>query len=71
LKESRDDKTAIELFISGGRGLRGRVAEILCQAIAPFFPGPALPSGGFISVGLAGGEAAMQEFSIGAGRGKA
>jgi hypothetical protein len=32
---------------------------------------PALLSGGLVSIGPAGGEAATQEFSIGAGSGKA
>ena len=36
-----------------------------------FFFGPALISGGLASIGPADGEAAMQEFSIGAGSGKA
>jgi len=36
-----------------------------------FFLGPALLSGGLASIGPADGEAATQEFSIGAGSGKA
>ena len=36
-----------------------------------FFLGPALLGGGLASIGTADGEAATQEFSIGAGSGKA
>jgi hypothetical protein len=36
-----------------------------------FFLGPALLRGGLAAIGPAGGEAATQEFSIGAGSGQA
>jgi hypothetical protein len=43
----------------------------LVTFVCVFFLGPALLSGGLASIGPADGEAATQEFSIGAGRGKA
>jgi hypothetical protein len=43
----------------------------LATLVCVFFLGPALLSGGFASIGPAVGEAAAQEFSIGAGSGKA
>jgi hypothetical protein len=43
----------------------------LATFVCVFFLGPALLSGGLASIGPADGEAATQEFSIGAGSGKA
>jgi hypothetical protein len=49
----------------------GESACSLATFACVFFLGPALFSGGLASIGPADGEAATQEFSIGAGRGKA
>src|SRR5581483_8666147 len=46
-------------------------ACLLATFVCVFFLGPALLRGGLASIGPAGGEAAKQEFSIGAGSGKA
>ena len=43
----------------------------LATFVCVFFLGPALLSGRLASIGTADGEAATQEFSIGAGRGQA
>jgi hypothetical protein len=75
LLESREgNPRRLRRVVQRGGPLRSTTAELI-RVQRHKFPDahrrPALLSGGLASIGPADGEAAMQEFSIGAGSGKA